>query len=475
MDRTDLAFAGAAAQARLVARGEVSSRELTELYLERVARLDPALNAWRIVDSGGALAEADAADARRAAGTGGPLNGVPVAIKDDTDIAGQVTARGSAGHGGPALADAEVVTALRRAGAVILGKTHVPELVITAYTETLAFGATRNPWSLDHTPGGSSGGTAAAVAGGMCAVGLGSDGAGSIRIPAAWCGLFGLKPQRDRVSMKPREDAWQGMSVNGPIARTVADAALFLDATAGGDGSSQAAGHDGLLAVPEGGFLAAASREPGRLRVAVSTKLPPGAVGRVPTDARRAVEETAALLGSLGHDVVERDPDYPAAAFTNVLVRFLRGALSSAEGMPHPERFERRTRGFLRLGRAIPAAVVARARREEAGIAARINTIFSDVDVLLTPGPLGPPFRIGEFDGRPAAWTLQRMASRLPFYGAFNATGQPAASVPAGFDAAGLPLAIQLVGPPGGEAVLLALSTELEHARPWADARPPVA
>lgn len=465
MDRTDLAFAGAAAQARLIASGEVSSRELTELYLERIVRLQPLLNAWRVVDAADALAQADAADARRAAGTAGPLNGVSVAIKDDTDVAGEVTARGSAAHDGPARADADVVAALRGAGAVILGKTHVPELAITAFTETLAFGATRNPWSLDHTPGGSSGGTGAAVAAGLCGVGLGSDGAGSIRIPAAWCGLFGLKPQRGRVSMRPRDDAWQGLSVNGPIARTVADAALFLDA---------ASAPGGELPVPEGGFLAAARREPGRLRVAVSTKLPPGAVTRVSADARRVVRETAALLRTLGHEIVERDPDYPPAAFTNVLVRYLRGIVTAAETLPHPERFERRTRGFVRLGRAVPRAALARARREEAAIATRINAIFGDVDVLLLPGPAGPPFRIGELEGRSAAWTLQRMAARLPYFGAFNATGQPAASVPAGFDAAGLPLAVQLAAPPGGEAVLLQLSAQLEAARPWAGARPPV-
>jgi amidase len=466
MDSTDLAFAGAAAQARLIAAGDVSSRELTELFLERIARLNPTLNAWRVVDSGGALADADAADARRSSGTAGPLNGVPVAIKDDVDIAGQVTAKGGVAHGGPKEADAEVVRALRAAGAVILGKTHVPELTITAFTETLAYGATRNPWSFDHTPGGSSGGTGAAVAAGMCGVGLGSDGAGSIRIPAAWCGVFGLKPQRGRVSMRPNDDAWHGMSVNGPIARTVADAALFLDAAA-----DPSAGLD----VPAGGFLAAAGRDPGRLRIAVSTKLPPGAVARVSADARRAVDDTAALLRTLGHDVVERELDYPPAAFTNVLVRYLRGIATDAESFPHPERFERRTRGFIRLGRAIPAAALARVRQEEAAIAARINAIFDDVDVVLTPGPAGPPFRIGELQGRSAAWTLQRMAMRVPYFGAFNATGQPAASVPAGFDAAGLPLAVQLVGPPEGEAVLLALSAQLEVARPWATPRPPIA
>jgi len=466
MDPTDLAFAGAATQARLIASGEVSARELTELYLERIARLEPRLNAWRTVDAEGALAQAQAADGRRAAGAAGPLNGVPVAIKDDTDVAGQVTARGSAAHDGPAAADAEVVSALRAAGAVVLGKTHVPELTITGFTETLAFGATRNPWSLNHTPGGSSGGTGAAVAAGMCGVGLGSDGAGSIRIPAAWCGLFGLKPQRGRVSLRPRVDVWHGMSVYGPIARTVADAALFLDAA-----SDPASG----LAVPQGGFAAAAARAPGRLRVAVSTKLPPGAVARVSADALRAVSETAALLRTLGHEVVERDPDYPPAAFTNVLVRYLRGIATEAETVPHPERFERSTRGFVRMGRAVPLALLARARREEGAIAARINAIFDDVDVLLTPGPAGPPFRVGELQGRPAAWILQRMAMRLPFFGAFNATGQPAASVPAGLDAAGLPLAVQLVGPPAGEGALLAVAAQLEEARPWADLRPPVA
>ena len=261
MDATDLCFAGAAEQARLVASGEVSARELVEATLQRIERLNPTLNAFRVVFAARALIEAHQADARHGAGGHRPLLGVPVAVKDSIDVAGEVTAKGSLAQGGPVESDADVVRALREAGAIVVGKTNVPELMVWPFTETLAFGATRNPWSLDHTPGGSSGGAGAAAAAGLCGVALGSDGAGSIRIPAAFCGLFGLKPQRDRVSLRPgQHDAWHGMAVNGPLSRRVADAALFLDVTGGG------------------GFVEAAGRDPGRLGIAVSTKVPPGAV-----------------------------------------------------------------------------------------------------------------------------------------------------------------------------------------------------
>ena len=458
MDATDLAFAGAAEQARLIAAGDVSSRELVQTYLDRIARLDPQLNAWRIVFAERALAEADQADARHGAGGERALLGVPIAIKDDVDVGGEVTAWGTSAHGGPAAQDAEVVRRLRSAGAIVLGKTNVPEMTIWPFTETITFGATRNPWDLERTPGGSSGGTGAAVASGMVGLGLGSDGLGSIRIPSSWCGLFGLKPQRDRVPLAPHDDAWHGLSVNGPIARSVADAALFLDATA-----------------DTGGFAAAAAREPGKLRIAISTKLAPGQLARIAPDVRAAVERTAELLRSLGHDVFERDPHLPASLMPHLLARYFRGIHDDIEdAMPHPQRLERRTRGMARLGAAIPTSVLAKQRAAEAGIAAQINTIFEHADVLLTPGCATPPSRIGQYHGRGALWTLNGVAPRVPFFGWWNGTGQPACVVPAGLDRDGLPVGVQLVGRPDDEATLLSLSAQLEAARPWADRRPPV-
>ncbi len=461
VETEDLAFAGAARHASAIAAGELSSRDLTQMYLDRIARLDPQLNAWRVVLAESALAEADAADARRAAGeTAGVLNGVPVAIKDNVDVAGQTTPAGTSAHGPAATQDAAVVTALRAAGAVILGKTNVPELLASCFTETLTFGATRNPWDTTRTPGGSSGGSGAALAAGLCSVALGSDGAGSIRIPAAWCGLFGLKPQRDRISLAPNDDGWHGLSVYGPIARTAADAALFLDATA--------------TSAPSGGFLAAAGRAPGPLRIAVATNLPPGSRAKVSADATRAVDETVALLRELGHTMVTRDLDYGTAALT-LTARYLSGIAQDAAGMAHPDRLERRTQGMARLGRLIPPAALARARAAEAGVAARMQRIYEVADVVLTPGPAAAPFRIGELQGRGALRTIDAMSARVPFYGAINVTGQPAASVPAGWDADGLPLAVQFVGRPDDEATLLSLAAQIEQARPWTDRRPPVA
>jgi amidase len=455
MDATDLCFAGAAEQARLVSSGEVSARELVEATLQRIERLNPTLNAFRVVFAARALIEAHQADARHGAGGHRPLLGVPVAVKDSIDVAGEVTAYGSLAHGGAADSDADVVRALREAGAIVVGKTNVPELAVWPFTETLAFGATRNPWSLDHTPGGSSGGAGAAAAAGLCGLALGSDGAGSIRIPAAFCGLFGLKPQRDRVSLGPNQhDSWHGLVVNGPLTRRVADAALFLDVAGGG------------------GFAEAAGRDPGRLRIAVSTKVPPGAIARLGAEQRRAVQDTAELLRSLGHEVVEREVDYGAGASLNVMARYLRGVHDEAATMEHPDRLESRTQGMAKLGGRIPASQVARARAAEPALAARINAVFDHADVVLLPGPSGPPFRVGQLHGRGALWTLNVAAAKVPWYPIFNAIGQPAASVPAGFDAAGLPLAVQLGGRPNDEATLLSLAAQIERERPWADRRP---
>jgi len=454
----DHAFAGAARQAELVRSREVSSRELVEVYLERIQRLDPLLNAYRVTFPERALAEADQADARAKAGDDRPLLGVPVAIKDDSDVAGEVTAFGSNAYDGVATADSEAVRRLRAAGAVILGKTNVPEMAITPWTESPTFGVTRNPWDPGRTPGGSSGGAGAAVAGGLAAAALGSDGAGSIRIPAGCCGLFGIKPQNGRVPTAPRVEPWNGMSTPGPIGRTVADAARMLDA------------------LTDGSFSTAAKEEPGRLRIAVSVRTPPLAGVQADAEQRSAVERTAERLRELGHEVIEREVEYPPAGAANVLARYLRGITDAARAMPHPERLGRQTRGYVRMGSAIPPALVTRARAAAAADAAVINRVFEGgVDVVLTPMFTRRPPRVGAYEGRPALWSFAASVRFVPFCGAYNHTGQPAAAVPAGFTDDGFPLSVQLVAPPDGEAVLLALAAELEAAVGWPDATPPLA
>ena len=448
----------------MLADGAVTAPVLLEVYLERIARLDTQLRCYRIVLSDSARHEADAAQERLDAGERQPLLGVPIAIKDDIDVAGQVTACGSGGHGPAVSADAEVVRRLRAAGAVIIGKTNVPELMMFPYTESLTFGSTRNPWNPKRTTGGSSGGSAAAVAAGLAALALGSDGGGSIRIPSSWCGLFGLKPQRDRVSLAPHDGAWYGLSVNGPIARSVIDAALLLDAAATMSG----------VPGPEGEFVAAATRDPGRLRVALSTKVPTSPV-RVGKQQLAAVEQAGALLRELGHDVVIRDPEYSRPAFyANFLPRYLRGISDDADALAHPEHLEARTRNMARMGSFFSDRTMAAVRAAEERVSSRIQSIFDDVDVVVTPGTAQGPPRIGAFQHRGALSTLLMVGQLVPYYPVWNLTGQPAATVPWDFDGDGLPLSVQLVGRPYDEATLLSLAAQIEGARPWAQRRPPV-
>jgi amidase len=459
MEPTDLAFAGAQRQIELLQAREVSALELVEIYLERIERLDPALNAYRVVFADRARAEARQADGRRGAGEDRPLLGIPVAIKDDADIAGEITCWGTNAIETPATADAEVVRRLRAAGAVILGKTHVPELTIHGFTESPTFGVTRNPWDLQRSPGGSSGGSAAAVAAGLCSVALGSDGAGSIRIPSAACGLFGLKPQMGRVPAAPKRDPWHGLSTYGAIARRVADSARFYDA------------------VREGGesFADAAAREPGRLRVAVSEAVPPMSGVRIEAEQRGAVRGTADLLRDLGHEVLERDVDYPPSATTNTSARYLRGIHDDARAVEHPERLSRQTRGYMRLGGLIPAAQVERARAAAEADGARMNSVFAEADVLVTPIISHRPPPIGHYEGRSALRTFISELLFVPWTAQYNHTGQPAAAVPAGFAGDGFPLSVQLVAPPGREDLLLSVAAQLERARGWPDHVPPMA
>jgi amidase len=457
-----LAFAGAAEQARLLAAGTITAPALLDLYLERIARLDPTLGAYRVVLADSAREEAAAAQVRIDEGERLPLLGVPIAIKDDVDIAGEVTTYGSGAYGPAKSDDAEVVRRLRAAGAVMLGKTTVPEMTVWSFTETLEFGATRNPWDTNRTPGGSSGGSGAAVAAGMASMALGSDGMGSIRIPSAWCGLFGIKPQRDRLPMAPHDGAWNGLSVNGPIARTVEDAAVFLDVTS-------------TMPAAEGSFVAAAGREPGRLRIALSTKVPPLLTARVGRAQRAAVDEAGALLRELGHEVVVRDPDYPTGAvYGHLLPRYFRGVYDEVQTLPRKERLEKRTREFARIGGLISDRRMATIRQAEAQLTQRVLSIFDDVDVMITPATARGPSRIGAYQRRGAVTTLALVAQRVPFQAMFNGTGQPAAAVPWGLDADGVPTAIQIVGRPFGEATLLSLASQIEEVRPWADRRPPI-
>jgi amidase len=441
--------------------GEVSAGELVRLCLDRIARLDPQLNSFRAVFAERALLEAEQAEARLRGGEERPLLGVPVAIKDDSDLAGDPTLFGTAADDRPARVESEVVQRLRAAGAVIVGKTNAPELLMWPFTESAAHGVTRNPWNSNRTPGGSSGGSGAAVAAGMVPLALGSDGAGSLRIPAACCGIFGLKPQRDRILTAPHSDAdhrWHGLAVYGPLARRVEDAALLLDVTAREGG---------------GTFLAAARRRPAPLRIAVSTKPPPPA--RVGAAALQAIEDTTAVLRSLGHKVERRHVPWPRAA-PHVVVRYLRGVRESGRAMPHPDRFEPRTKAMMRLAGLVPDSLLAGARAREPALAARLGEVLEDVDVLLTPVLAGPAPEVGRWDRRGALATLEGSYrfSLQPMLAAWNVTGQPAAAVPAGFAADGMPLAVQIVGRPGDEATLLSLAAQLEAERPWADRRPPI-
>ncbi|MCV7192140.1 amidase [Mycolicibacterium brumae] len=464
MDSIDLAFAGAAEQARLLRSGAVTAPALTELYLERIARLEPELRSYRVVMADEARRAAAQAQQRIDDGETAPLLGVPIAIKDDTDVAGQLTTYGSNAAGPAVTADAEVVTRLRAAGAIILGKTAVPEMMVWPFTESVSFGATRNPWDASRTPGGSSGGSGAAVAAGLAPFALGSDGAGSIRIPATWCGLYGIKPQRDRVPTAPMVDGWCGLATLGPLTRTVEDAALFLDVTG-----------DTAMPRPKGGFLAATAHPPQRLRIALSFKAPPTITAHRDPEQRAAVRQAGDLLRELGHQVIEREIDYPTtAAYGHLLPRMYRGVYDAVQALPHPERLDTRTRGVARIGGLVSDARLAKILAGEERISARINAIFDDVDVVITPGTATGPSKVGAYRRLGAVTTMAMVSARVPFQAMFNVTGQPAAVLPWGLDRAGLPMSIQLVGRPYDEATLLSLSAEIEADRPWARRRPTI-
>ena len=467
MPETDVAFAGVARQAELVRAGEVSPRELVDLYLERIERLDRRLNAFRVVLPERARAEAEEAERRRASGDDAPLLGVPIAVKDNHDVEGELTTHGTGCVDEPAAHDSELVRRLRAAGAIVIGKTNLPELAFAMFTESATWGVTRNPWDPTRTPGGSSGGSGAAVAAGLAAAATASDGAGSIRYPASYCALFGLKPQRDRVPIDPGIGAWQGMSVNGFLTRTVLDTALLLDAATGGPDSAE--GH-----APQGSFASAAATVPGKLRIAASLKgtralAPPMLDPRC----RAAVEETAELLSSLGHQVTWRDPNWGTVG-NGVAILYVRGVADDARLLPNRDRLGRQVAGVARLGSLVRDSLLERTTAAIPKHARRLNAIFDDADVVLLPVIGEPPVPVGNWDSHSGVWTLAGMTRRTGFGPPWNYVGNPAASIPAGFTDGGLPLSVQLVGRPDDEATLISLAAQLEAERPWAERRPPV-
>ncbi|MGH2832423.1 MAG: amidase [Solirubrobacteraceae bacterium] len=468
-DRAELASrATVAEQIRMLAAGEVTSSELVAGSLERIAATQPTLNAFRLVFEDSAMAEAQQADQRLQAGEHKPLLGVPIAVKDDVDVAGEPTAFGCAGPFASKSADCEMVRRLRAAGAVIVGKTNTPEIGLYPFTEGQAFGVTRNPWNLNHTPGGSSGGGAAAVAAGVVAGAIGSDGAGSVRIPAAWSGLVGIKPQRGRIPTWPAPEAFMGLTCFGPLTHSVADAALLLDVLSGS--------HPGDLhspPAPSEPFLAAAGRDPGRLRIALSLRAPfSGTQVRLHPEIRAATVRLSRVLSELGHEVIDRDPNYGLMGLT-LVIRGQAGVYEWARSVPDLSFLDPRTRSAAHLGRLFTGRILRLARRAEPWLQRRVGVIFKDVDVVLTPTSASPPLPIGVTTGRGGWSTDQIMAKACPYAWPWNVLGWPGMSVPAGFTNEGLPIGAQLLGPANSESLLIALAAQLEGVERWQDHRAP--
>ena len=471
----ELLFKPALELAGMVRSGEVSSRELVQASLDAIESVDGELNAWVHVDAEQALATADTIGP----GDERPFAGVPLAIKDlYCPVAGLPMTQGSELFGDftPEY-DSALVRRYREAGFVLMGKVNTPEFGIPPVTEPIRNGPTRNPWDTERTPGGSSGGSSAAVASGTVPVAHGSDGGGSIRIPASCTGLLGLKPSRGRISRAP-DLGEHFLATDGALCRTTADCAALLDVMAGYE-----VGDASWAPPPAEPYAETAQREPGRLRVAMTFDMPIDA----PLDpiCEQGTRDAAALLESLGHEVEEIEAPWKDTELLPVF-SVLWAATASAgvrHGQlvtgtePSPENVEPLTWWLYEqgIGQSSTDYMVAYAGLQ--GFARMIVAgIWPAYDVLLTPALAKRPVRLGEIDtcGENPAYEFKKSGEFTPYTATWNVTGQPAISLPLFEGEDGLPLNVQVVGPPAREDLLLQLSAQLEQARPWADRRPPL-
>jgi amidase len=473
----DLMFKSAVEQAELVRSGELSARELVEASLASIDRLNGELNAVVTLCAERALAEADAVGS----GDERPLAGVPILVKDLVAFTeGVRTTWGMAALDDwvPSF-DSALVRRLRGAGAIIVGKTNLPEMGILPVSEPDRFGPARNPWDTSRTPGGSSGGSAAAVAAGMVAFAHANDGGGSIRIPASCCGLVGLKPSRGRISLGPElAELVSGFVIEGVVTRDLLGSALGLDILAGYE-----PGDPYWAPPPSAPFVDALEREPGTLRIAFTTASPNGVP--VDPDCVSAARETAEPLESMGHQVqevaIEADEGY-IENFVKVWIGGLESELNTITRITgvqiDPDRLEPLSRQMYDVAKTLSATDYLGALEWLHQYAREIVSMWSGIDVLLTPTLALPPIEIGALrpaEGEPPIQMLMNSATFVPFTPVWNVTGQPAISLPLHHSDAGLPIGVQLVGPPAGDELLLSLSAQLEQARPWGDRRPALA
>lgn len=449
---------------------ELSPVDATEHYLERIERLDKGLNAFVTVAADRALDQAREAEAAVARGDElSPLHGVVIPIKDLFETEGIRTTGSCA-----ALADYvpetdhHGVASIKAAGGIVIGKTNTSEFGTVPMTESMLNGATRNPWKDGISPGGSSGGAAVAVAAGLAPVAHGSDGGGSVRIPASCCGLYAIKPSRGRISSGPvLGEAWHGFATQGAIGRTVADTAALIDCMQG-----YHTGDPYTAPPPARPYREEVDTAPGKLRVGY-TLTSPNEVDVAP-DCVAALEDAAKLLEELGHEVEEAAPEgWVNPSMQPQFVQLISTGMAILDFLPH-DQLEPLNRYLLESANGITSVAHMTALTAEHAWARQIISWWDSFDILLTPTLAMPPVDIGwVFEDDDPFMALVRSGMFIPFTPPFNVTGQPAASVPLYWNENDVPIGVQIVAAPYREDLLVRLSGQLEDARPWADRRPP--